>query len=189
MRIISGKYRGTSLYEPLDEHTRPLKDIARESIFNLLEHSNKFIFKFNYSNILDLYSGTGSFGLECLSRNANHVSFVENKKSAINILEKNIKKLNIEKKTKVFFSDVFNYLEKQKISKLEFDLIFCDPPFKNEQVNKLLELIVDNKILDKNGILVLHRNKTTKEIFPDYLNIIDERIYGISKIFFVKFLT
>ena len=76
--------------------------MARESIFNLLTHSNKILLKLEDSNVLDLYAGTGSFGLECLSREAKCVYFVENEKSAFKILEKNIEKLKIKKKTKIF---------------------------------------------------------------------------------------
>ena len=90
MRIIAGKLKGTILYLPKDKSIRPLKDLARESIFNLLAHSDKISLQLEQSNILDLYAGTGSFGLECLSRKARHVCFVENEKSAIKVLEKNI---------------------------------------------------------------------------------------------------
>ena len=90
MRIIAGKLKGTILYLPKDKNIRPLKDLARESIFNLLNHSNKISLQLEQSNILDLYAGTGSFGLECLSRQAKSVCFVEKKKSAIEILEKKV---------------------------------------------------------------------------------------------------
>ena len=107
MRIIAGKLKGSTLHLPKDENTRPLKDIVRESIFNLLNHSNKISIKLQNANILDLYAGTGSFGLECLSREAKSVYFVEKKKDAIEILEKNIKKLKVKKKIKIFFNDIF----------------------------------------------------------------------------------
>ena len=79
MRIIAGKLKGSALFVPKNKDTRPLKDLVRESIFNLLAHSNKISLQLEESNVLDLYAGTGSFGLECLSRNAKYVSFVENK--------------------------------------------------------------------------------------------------------------
>ena len=88
MRIISGDLRGSALYITKDRTTRPLKDMVRESIFNLLIHSNKISFQLARSNVLDLYAGTGSFGLECLSRHAKNVYFVENEKSAFKILKK-----------------------------------------------------------------------------------------------------
>ena len=80
MRIIAGKYKGIKLYVPTNKKTRPLKDMVRESIFNFLIHSNKISFELARSNILDLYSGTGSFGLECISRQAALVVFVEKKR-------------------------------------------------------------------------------------------------------------
>ena len=103
MRIIAGKLKGTNLHLPQDKITRPLKDRARESIFNLLTHSNKMSFQFETSNILDLYAGTGSFGLECLSRQAESVCFVEKTKETKKILEKNIEKLKVKKKSRYIF--------------------------------------------------------------------------------------
>ena len=73
--------------------------------------------------------------------------------------------------------------------KSKFDLIFCDPPFKDVNIEKLIQLIYNNNILQKNGIFVLHRHKNTKEKLPNYFKIIDEKIYGISKIMFGKFLS
>ena len=189
MRIIAGKLKGTILHLPKDKSTRPLKDLARESIFNLLNHSNKISLKLEHSNILDLYAGTGSFGLECLSRQARSVCFVEKKRDAIEILEKNIKKLGVKNKIKIFPHDIFELIEKEKISKSKFDLIFCDPPFKDINIERLISLIFNKNLINKNGIIILHRNKNTKEKFPSYFRVIDERIYGISKIIFGKFLS
>ena len=189
MRIIEGKLKGSILHMPKDKNTRPLKDLTRESIFNLLTHSNKISFQFEQSNILDLYAGTGSFGLECLSRQAKSVCFVEKEKNVIKILEKNVKKLKLEKKTKIFFNDVFNLIEKKNISDTKFHLIFFDPPFRNTNMEKLIELVLNKNLLKKDGIIVLHRNKNTIEKLPYYFKIIDERVYGISKIFFGKLLS
>ena len=189
MRIIAGKLKGTTLHIPKDKNTRPLKDIARESIFNLLTHSNKISLRLEQSNILDLYAGTGSFGLECLSRQARSVCFVESKKDAIEVLEKNIKKLKVKNKIKIFFNDIFDFIEKQNDLNSKFNLIFCDPPFKDTNVEKLIKLIFDKNLLVKNGIIIIHRNKTTKEKLPDIFEILEERIYGISKVIFGKFLS
>jgi len=189
MRIIAGKLKGATLHMLKDKDTRPLKDLARESIFNLLTHSNKISLQLEQSNILDLYAGTGSFGLECLSRQAMSVCFIEKKRDAIEILEKNIEKLKVKNKIKIFFNDIFELIEKQNIFKSKFDLIFCDPPFKDTNIEKLIELICNNNLLNKNGIIILHRNKTAKEKLPNYFKIVDERIYGISKIIFGKLLS
>ena len=103
MRIIGGKLKGSLLFNTKDKDTRPLKDITKESIFNLLMHSNKIGFKIEEASVLDLYSGTGSFGLECLSRQAKNVSFIEKEQKALKILKKNIEKLKLKKKNKSFF--------------------------------------------------------------------------------------
>jgi len=189
MRIISGKFKGISLYLPKNKNTRPLKDMVRESIFNILEHSNKILFKLNKSTILDLYAGTGSFGLECISRGSQNVYFVEKDKDAAEVLKKNLEKLKLKNKSKIVFNDVFELAKKNNAFVSKFDLIFFDPPFKNDDVNKLINLIHVNDLLSKNGLLILHRKKNTNENFPDYLKIIEERIYGVSKIFFAKFLS
>ena len=75
------------------------------------------------------------------------------------------------------------------VFKLKFDLIFCDPPFKDTNIEKLIELIFSKNLLNKNGIIILHRNKNNNEKLPNYFRILDERVYGISKIIFGNFLS
>ena len=87
------------------------------------------------------------------------------------------------------FNDIFELIEKQNIFKSKFDLIFCDPPFKDTNIEKLIELIFYKNLLNKNGVIILHRSKSTKEKLPNYFEIVDERTYGISKIIFGKFLS
>ena len=78
MRVIGGSLKGKKLLIPLDKSTRPLRDMVRESIFNIFDHSSKVSKNINNSKVLDLLSGTGSFGIECLSRGAKEVIFFEN---------------------------------------------------------------------------------------------------------------
>ena len=192
MRIIAGKFKGMTLYAPADKKTRPLKDMVRESIFNFLIHSNKISFQLEQSNVLDLYSGTGSFGLECVSRHAVTTIFIEKEKEAIKILKKNIEKLKVKNETKIFYGDVFHVIKKSdralldSLPNIKFDLIFCDPPFRDENINDLIELIATKNLLKKNGIIILHRHKNTKETITTYFKLIDKRLYGLSKIIFGK---
>ena len=97
MRVISGDFKGKKILEPKDIKTRPLKDLTKESIFNILKHSKKFSIKLENSEILDLFSGTGSFGIECLSRRAKFVTFVENYKGILPTLKKNLTSLKTVK--------------------------------------------------------------------------------------------
>ena len=91
--------------------------------------------------------------------------------------------------TKIFFNNVFELVERKNFQQLKFDLIFCDPPFKLTNIQKLIELIFNNNLLNKEGIIILHRKKDSKEKFPDYFKIIEERSYGISKIIFGRLLS
>ena len=101
MRIISGNFKGKKILLPKDKLTRPLKDLTKESIFNILKHSKLLNVELENSNILDLFSGVGSFGLECLSRGAKNVTFLESYTEVLNILKKNIDNLNQQNQTKI----------------------------------------------------------------------------------------
>ena len=117
MRIISGKFRNKKLYFPKNLKTRPLKDSVRENIFNILEHSNNIEIKIKSSFVIDLYSGMGSFGLECLSRAASKIIFVEKDEDALTNLRKNIKNLNLEEKTKIYSINVLSFAQNAKLEK------------------------------------------------------------------------
>jgi len=90
MRIISGNLKGRKITDPNSKNTRPLKDLTKESIFNILQHDNLINFSFENSAILDMFSGVGSFGLECISRGSKSVIFCENYPQTIKILEKKL---------------------------------------------------------------------------------------------------
>ena len=137
MRIISGNFRGKKILEPEDKSTRPLKDLTKESLFNIILHSNKFNLKIKDANILDMFSGVGSFGLECLSREASTVTFVENYKKVLHILKKNISNINCLEKSKILEKDAFNQLDLNNLSD-KFDIIFMDPPYKEKLLSELL---------------------------------------------------
>ena len=122
MRIISGHFKGKKILEPKDQFTRPLKDLTKESLFNILIHSKKFDTKIKASNILDLFSGVGSFGLECLSRQASFVTFIENYQKVLPILEKNILELNCLDKSKIIEKDIFKQINFNSFSQ-KFDII------------------------------------------------------------------
>lgn len=184
MRIISGYLKGKKIFLPKDKKTRPLKDIVKESVFNILIHSNKINFQIRNSEILDLFSGSGSFGLECISRGAKNVCFSENYSEAIEILKKNIKILNCENKSTLIEINCFKIENIVKKLNRKFDLIFVDPPFKEEKINTLLEMLLSFKLLKAKGVIIVHRNKKIEEIITEKLNIIETRDYGISKIIF-----
>ena len=186
MRIISGKFKGKKLNPPKDKFTRPLRDLVKESIFNVIEHSNKININLENSSVLDLFSGSGSFGLETISRYAKQCIFVEDYPNAFKVLKSNIKNLKCETFCKSNNLDCFDFIENIQNEELKFDLIFLDPPYKEKKINLLIEKILYKNILKQNGLIVIHRHKKDDVKLTDKLNVIDLRLYGISKIIFAN---
>jgi len=184
MRIISGNFKGKKLLLPNDKLTRPLKDIVKESIFNLIKHSKKINLTIENSLILDLFSGSGSFGIECISRGAKKVIFFENYSEAIKILEKNLNLLKNIDCYEIYKKNCFDFFGSNRSLNLEFDVIFIDPPYKETKINEIIEIILEKKILTQNGVVIIHRHKKDAIKLTNKLKIIDERTYGISKILF-----
>ena len=187
MRIIGGKFKGKKILEPQDKQTRPLKDLAKESIFNIINHSNKFSISINNANVLDLFSGVGSFGIECLSRGANHVTFIEKYEGVLPILRKNLKNLISDLNYEIIVSDILKKFQFKSLE-LSYDIIFLDPPYKEKALENILNKIIENKILNDNGIIIIHRHKKEIDIFPKNFRLIDEKKYGISKIIFGSYI-
>ena len=186
MRIISGKFKGKRIVSPKDKATRPLRDLVKESIFNVIKHSNKIKINIEKSVVLDLFSGSGSFGLEAISRGAKRCLFVENYSNALEVLNKNIKILKCENNCSINCLDCFSYIENLQNNETKSDLIFLDPPYKEKNINVIIEKLLEKNILSKNGIIVIHRHKKDDVKLTDKLNIIDLRMYGISKIIFAN---
>ena len=186
MRIIGGTLKGKKIFEAFDKNTRPLKDLVKESILNILEYSKDTRLNLNNSLVLDLFAGTGSFGLECISRGAVKVYFIENYTQSLEILHKNIKKLKCEKRTKVYSENAFNFSNIEEIKKEKLDLIFLDPPYKEENIKEILENISKLKLLKESGLVVLHRHKKSKDEIGERFLIKRSAKYGISKIIFLK---
>ncbi len=187
MRIISGTFRGKKILEPKDVKTRPLKDLTKESIFNILNHSNKFKINLENSDILDLFSGVGSFGIECLSRGVKSVIFIENYSEVLPVLKKNLLNLKAIENYKIIEKDIGNGKLFETLDK-KFDIVFMDPPYKDKNLNLLLKNLENMKILNKNGIIVIHRHKNEQDIIPKNFKVIEEKKYGLSKIIFLSLL-
>ncbi len=182
MRIIGGIFKGRTLNFIKNSNTRPLKNNVRESIFNILKHSNLINIKIENSNILDLYSGIGSFGIECISRGAKKVTFIERDLIATKILKKNLIKFSTEEKSRIYSNEIENILAKD--IKGKFNIFFLDPPFSDFNFLNNLALIKNIKIFDKKHIVIIHREEKSSDEFKHLLKIIEVKRYGRSKIIF-----
>ena len=186
MRIIGGKHKGKVISFLKKSSTRPLKDSVKENIFNIIAHSNLININLKNSNILDLYSGIGSFGLESFSRGAKTITFVEKDKNIADILEKNLLNLKMISNASIFIGDVSNFLKKKLHDK--FEIIFLDPPFLDNSYIEEVKLIREKKIYKENHLIVIHREKKSLDNFQNILKPIIIKQYGRSKIIFGKFL-
>ena len=137
------------------------------------------------NKVVLISGGTGSFGIECLSRGAEKVVFFENYANSIKILKKNLDLLKLNKYSKIIEKDTYNISQFQ-LNLLKFDLIFLDPPFKDNKINQLIEIIKKMKITSKESLIIIHRNKKIAENISKDLIISKEKNYGLSKIIFGK---
>jgi 16S rRNA (guanine(966)-N(2))-methyltransferase RsmD len=151
MRVIAGKYKGHHLYSAKNQSIRPTTDRIKEHIFSVL---NDFV---TDCRVLDLFAGSGSLGIEALSRGAESVTFVENSYNSIKVLRKNLERLPLQEPYYVVRKNVLTFL---KQNKEPFDLIFADPPFKWNRFIELLPLVFLPENLTEYGIFVLESERT-----------------------------
>lgn len=151
MRIISGKLKGRSVLVPKNFGGRPTTDFAREGLFNVLHN----LIDLQGLRVLDLFAGTGAFGLECMSRGATSARFVELSPLHVKFIADNIRHFEL-KNALVTKGDVF-----KSISSIheKFDLIFADPPFDLDALDKLPDMILKSDLLAEHGIFVLEHGR------------------------------
>ena len=178
MRIIAGRAKGHSLVAPKGDTTRPALDRVKESIFAIL-------FNINDETVLDLFAGTGSMGLEAISRGAKSCVFVERDRAALESLVRNIEHCKFKNESIVLRGDVERAVEKD-LAGQSFDLIFCDPPYLKNLVNPNLERISRHLNLKENCRIVVehHPKEPIGEI--QGLALTDQRTYGQTLISFLS---
>ena len=171
MRIISGTKRGKKLKEPDNYDIRPTTDMVKESMFNIVQ------FDVEGRRVLDLFAGTGQLGIECLSRGAKEVTFVDQSREAIAIVKQNLKSCGFE--ARVVQSDSIAFLERGA----KFDLILLDPPYATNLIDKALQIINSVDILTESGIIVCEsgREKPMPEMNMPYFKC-KEYNYGKVKL-------
>lgn len=157
VRIIAGKFRHRTLKSPPSKTTRPITDRVKQSVFDALA----IAIGFDGVRVLDVFAGTGSIGLECLSRGAGEVVFMEQDRSALVALRNNIDALGVKANSKVVAADVFTCRDVWGGSMGRFDLVFFDPPypmFDDAKSARVLDATICSAVagaLDENGVLLL----------------------------------
>jgi len=175
IRITGGKNRSRKLFIPENNLTKPTMDKVRAAVFNALNGEIKG------KNVLDLFSGSGSYGFEALSRDAKSVTFVDKEKDAVNVIKNNAEMLK-ETNFTVFQSDVLAFLEAKNG---QFDLVFVDPPYKLDIYQNVLDLLEKNEYLKDNSIIVLESEKELS-INEEKYKKVKLYNYGLAKIYILR---
>ena len=184
MRIIGGKHRGSKLYTLDGLNTRPTLDRVKEPLFSILQ------FDLPEAIVLDLFAGSGSLGLEALSRGAKKAILCDKSRDAIHIIEKNVDKLNEKANIQIMNQDYLKALEMLKQNHEKVDIVFLDPPYETDFAENAVKIITQYKLLNEDGIIVIETDR--KEVVEQNINkldlyeIYDERKYGRVELLFLK---
>ena len=179
MRIISGKSKGVRLLSPSGNSIRPTSDRVKESMFNIISE------KCTGSVVLDLFSGSGSIGLEFISRGAKKVFFVDSGSESIRVIKEYIKKCRMENSSEVINSDYKKALNYLKRTGVTVDIIYADPPYDRISYKEILEEILNSEILKNRGIIIAESD-SEMIIEPEGYKLVkyDMRKYGNTKLHF-----
>lgn len=176
MRVISGKYKGRKLKGFDIVGTRPTMDRVKESLFAMIQDY------INDSVVLDLFSGSGNLGIEALSNGAKYAYLVDNNNIAIKTINSNINKLNMDN-VEVLKGDYKSILK--SINK-KIDIIFLDPPYKDNYIEESIKLILEYDLLSENGLIVCESNSLDKIIYSNDLEVYKQKKYGDKYIVILK---
>lgn len=174
MRIVSGEARGTKLKTLKGANTRPTLDRIKEALFNIINN------KLANAKVLDLFAGSGSLGLEALSRGADFSVFCDNSIEAIKIIQENVEKTKFIEKSLIIKNDFTDALKILVTQEITFDIIFIDPPYQSNYRIQAIELILEKNLLKNDGIIII---ETDDEQEIDKINNLelDLKIYDTRK--------
>ena len=168
MRIIGGKNKGRKIVAPSNLPVRPSTDLGKESLFNILNN----YFYFDNISVLDLFSGTGNITYEFASRGALNVIAIDNSQQCSDFIKKTVQKLNYDNVV-VIKNDAFQFVNR---CRQKFDIIFADPPYDLPDIEKIVENVFANNLLNPNGWLIMEHAKTYN--FSKHPNFYQHRKYG-----------
>jgi 16S rRNA (guanine966-N2)-methyltransferase len=187
MRIIGGKYKGLKLLPPDGSKIRPTSDRLKESIFSIIT-SNRYIINIESCNVLDICSGTGSLGIEALSRGAVTVYFIDIDHRSTDLVYKNISKLKIDEQIdnniKIIKDEATKALK--NIKKI-FQIVLMDPPYNTKIIEKCLLKLKEFNLINQDSYIFAESGKTETFNYDGY-QILDIKLYGNSKLTILKLL-
>ncbi|MFZ7104490.1 MAG: 16S rRNA (guanine(966)-N(2))-methyltransferase RsmD [Peptococcaceae bacterium] len=182
MRVIAGSCRGKRLKSVKGYSTRPTADRVKEAIFNVLTPQVKG------TKVLDLFAGTGSIGIEALSRGSDFVCFVDKDRKAVQVIKENLSGCKLTDRAQILPLDYLKALNILKSKNINFDLIFLDPPYKMLIIEAILEKIIRLNLLAKDGVIIAETAQDSN-LAIEYEDLVKvrENIYGDTKITYFQF--
>ncbi|MBE6114870.1 MAG: 16S rRNA (guanine(966)-N(2))-methyltransferase RsmD [Erysipelotrichaceae bacterium] len=182
MRVIAGRAKGREIIAPEGLGTRPIMAKMKEALFSMWQ------FRIQEATFLDLFAGSGSMGIEAISRGAKKAVFVELEKKAIDVIKQNIRTCKFEKESVVYKDDVFNRVKLLQAEGETFDIIYMDPPFTVDSIfHPVLEAVAEAHILKEDGVLAIRSLK--EKDMPEVMGNLEKfklKTYGISAIHFYR---
>lgn len=180
MRISGGEAKGRTIKFPSHSAQRPTTDFLREALFNLLERPVD-------QSFLDLFAGSGSVGLEALSRKAKSVTFVEKNKSLIDVIRENVSLCGYSEKCLLVHADVQSALRDLYKKKCRYNVVFADPPYNQGLIEETLTVLKKYPVLQDGGALVIqHSVRESLPEFKDGWSVEDQRKYGDNYLSFIR---
>ena len=182
MRIIGGKNRGAVLKTISDRKTRPTLGRVKEALFNIL--GNKIV----DAEVLDLFAGSGSLGIEALSRGAKNVIFIDNNPKCIRVIRKNLDKFDLNLKSVLYVKNAYKAITYFAGKNKKFDVILIDPPYNTGELEKIINNPCLKDILNSSAVLVIEHSKRNTFSCPDIQELchIKSRRYGDTVLVFLQ---
>ena len=149
MRIITGKARGLKLTTPKNWDVRPTADRVKESLFNII--GSKIV----GARVLDLFAGTGNLGLECWSRGAEHIVFMDMSRESLRLVQSNIAKCRAENETETLLGDAVQLIDRLYKKGARFDFVFADPPYNKGLVQKVITALAQSPLLNDGPLMTI----------------------------------
>jgi 16S rRNA (guanine966-N2)-methyltransferase len=178
MRIIGGRHKGMTIEAPRGLLSRPPLAIIRESVFNIL--GDWIVGK----SVLDLFAGSGSLGIEALSRDAREAHFVDNAKRCVEMVRRNLEKLGMSRVSSITRGNALDFVRSRDVS--PFDLVFVDPPFFSGETTGVLAALPESGLLSDNAVVIARHHRREEIHIPESYRLLKKRKFGESVVVFLK---
>ncbi len=183
MRVIAGTAKGRKLHSPRGSRIRPTSDRVKEALFSIV---TGMVGSFSNCSVLDIFAGTGNLGIEALSRGASRAVFIDNHRESVALVEKNLELTGFQDISTIVCAEAVTALKNLEGSAGSFHLVFIDPPYHHELLEKVLNYLSGSTLLDDNSLIIaeLSTKETIRENFGA-LHVFDRRTYGDTALVFL----